>query len=85
MKVHSGSTSSLPSVGSGPASRRNSVRSPLRISGSDDENLTQRCESAMSLPQKLKRPAAESKSSPFFTYLSFISNFPTFSSFMVIQ
>lgn len=61
MKVHSASSSSLSSAWSGPSSRRSNARSPLSVtsSSSDEEDgLTQRCESAMSLPQ-MKRPMAE--------------------------
>ena len=60
MKVHSGSSTSLSSAWSGLSSRRSSVRSPLSVmsNSSDEDGLTQRCESAISLPQ-MTRPIVE--------------------------
>ncbi|KAF8229689.1 hypothetical protein L208DRAFT_1424024 [Tricholoma matsutake] len=69
MKVHSSSSPSLSSAWSG--SRRSSVRSPLSMmssssSSGDEDHLTQRCESAVSLPQmqrsQTKRSAVEGRS-----------------------
>ncbi|KAF9468528.1 hypothetical protein BDZ94DRAFT_1279631 [Collybia nuda] len=62
LKVHSGSSTSLSSAWS-PSSRRSSVRSPLSFEStiSDDES-TQRCDSAASLPLTMKRPTVETRS-----------------------
>ncbi|KAF8903121.1 hypothetical protein CPB84DRAFT_1814750 [Gymnopilus junonius] len=62
LKVHSGSSSSLSSAWTGPtsASSRRSVRSPLSAtSGSDDDNDTERCDSALSRP---RRPVENTRS-----------------------
>lgn len=61
MKVHSGSSTSL-SSGWSPSSRRSSVRSPLSFESSiSDDEGTQRCDSAASLPLTMKRPTVESE------------------------